>query len=188
MHRELLIWKQDYSAALARDIHYLPMLGWGCFLWGQWPWKHHCADWLWTTVLSKGFWLIWGVAEEQFQQCYQEQTEGHKGPVNSTGAPSVGPQDAWLWFRQLNWYSLMWVVFLFTSVCLYAWDHSWNGGNCVSVFTLWLKISLPLHLTTDWFDLANIIRLYYQLPRIKNIHHAAFHCWSHLWCKYWNED
>ena len=72
------------------------------FLWGQWPWKHHWADRLWTIVLSLGFWLMRGVTEEQFQQCYQEQTEGDKGPLRSRGAQSVGPglpgcdSDSWI--------------------------------------------------------------------------------------------
>lgn len=46
--------------------------------------------------------------------------------------------------------------------------HSWDGDNCVSVFTSWLKISLPLHLTADWFDVGVKIHLFYQ-PHLKKI-------------------
>lgn len=58
-----------------------------------------------------------------------------------------------------------------TCVCV----HIWDGGNSVFVFTPWLKISLPLHLTADWFDLADTIDLFHKLPPKKDSH-----CTSHL--------
>lgn len=62
-------------------------------------------------------------------------------------------------------------------MCVYACAHIWDGGNCVSVFTPSLKISLSLHFTADWFDLADTIHLFYQLPPKKE---RPLRCTSHL--------
>lgn len=153
------------------------------FLWGQQPWKHHCVNRLWTIVLSQDFWLMWRVAEVQFQQCYQEQTEEDKGPWAQQGPhqwvpmPSGFDSSAGLIVSDVGY------AFVYLHVCVHVCisapvcpsAHSWDGGNCVSVFTPWLKISLPLHLTADWFDLADTIHLFYQLPQKKNLHHTTFH-------------
>lgn len=72
-------------------------------------------------------------AEEQFQQCYQEQTEGDKGPSSSAGAPINGSLCCMAMIHTAG--VIVSDVFLFTYMCVCACAHSWDGGNCISVFT-----------------------------------------------------
>lgn len=136
------------------------------FLRGQRQWKLRCADHLYTNVLSPGPWLMWGSAEEQFQQCYQEQTEGAKGP-NPTGVPSVDPHAARVWFTQ--WMDGVWcgLRFCLPRVCIYA--HVGWRELCFCVYTL----SEDLPFTTPYCWLVWPCGNNSFVPSAKNFHRTA---------------
>ncbi len=156
------------------------------FLWGQRPWKHQCADRLWTTVLSQGFWLIRRVAEEQFQQCYQEQTEGDEGPSSSAGAPWVVPMppgcDSYSWIDSV-WCGLCFClptcvcvcvcVHFCTHVCLCS-QLGWRE-LCFRVYPIIENLSsTTLNCWLIWPCRHSPFVFFY-------FHHAAFQ--TYLWCK-----
>ncbi len=149
---KLLIWEQDFGAASTDDVHYMLEVGWGCFSWGQRPRKHQCVDWIRTFVLSQGCWLIWRVAKEQFQQCYQEQTEGDKGPLSSAGARQWLPMppgcDSYSWIDGV-WCRLCLCLPMCVCVCVCVCI----SACCVLVFTAGMEGIVFLCLPRDWKSL-----------------------------------
>lgn len=134
------------------------------FLWGQRPWKRWCMDRLWTLVLSLSFWLIWRGGGGTILAVLSGANRGRRGALKLSRGPISGYPRRLAAIHTAGLIGSDVGYVLFTYMCVCVCVHSWDGGNCVSVFTPWLKISLPLHLTADWFDLAATIHLFHQLP------------------------